>query len=52
MNKTGTALPKPTTAKFSLEKMESAYVANLEELVKNLSEMIICLCSEGNEHCT
>ena len=30
MNKTGLAFPKPGAQKFSLEKMENAYVANLE----------------------
>lgn len=37
MNKTGVGFPKANGQKFSLEKMESAYVANLEELIQTLS---------------
>lgn len=50
MNKTGLAFPKPNTQKFSLEKIENAYVNSLEELIKVLSEIVISLCSEGTIH--
>lgn len=49
MNKTGTGLPKQGN-KFSVEKMESSYIENLEELVKLLSDIVAVLCDEGT-HC-
>lgn len=39
-------LPKQIN-KFSVEKMETSYIHNLEEMVRILSEMIALLCDEG-----
>ena len=36
--------------KFSVEKMESSYIENLEGLVKVLTQIIALLCDEGI-HC-
>jgi hypothetical protein len=44
-------LPKNgPTNKFSVEKMESSYIENLEGLVKVLTQIIALLCDEGI-HC-
>lgn len=45
MNKTGTSFAK-TGYKFSIEKLEAAYLGNLEELVEILAGFIITLCNE------
>ena len=46
MNKTGAGFNK-SGFKFSIEKIEGAYISNLEELVRLFSHIIKILCDEG-----